>query len=243
MDDSSILPSGLSDQAIEAAMETRWKDALKLNRQIIKLDPSNVDALNRQARAYMEFGKFNLAKKYYSETLKFDPYNPIALKNLKIIKAFKVKNRHLPTDGQGRVTPSLFLQEPGKTKVVALLNVAEPKMLSQAFCGMRVGMVVKGRKVIIVSSNGSYFGVLPDDICHHLTRLLRGGNKYELFIKSIRINALSVLIKETFRSKRFKNQPSFLDSSTNLSQTLIVHSLDSEESPEERDEETEEQAL
>ena len=85
MDDSS-LPSNLYQQAIDAALDSKWEEALKINKKIIKLDPKNVDALNRQAKAYMELGKPNLAKKYYSEALKFDPYNPIALKNLKIIK-------------------------------------------------------------------------------------------------------------------------------------------------------------
>lgn len=227
-------PATLSDKAIEAAIDCRWEEALRLNRQIIKTDPGNVDALNRQARVYMELNKFNLAKKYYQESLKFDPYNPIAIKNLKIIKSFKADNGpYVPTNGHHRLSPSLFLQEPGKTKVVSLLKVAEPKMLSRAFCGMQVNMVLKNRKVIIVDSLGSYFGVLPDDICHHLLRLLRGGNKYDLFIKSIRINALSVLIRETYRSKRFKNQPSFLENMNYQLSSDIITTRDSEEDDEE----------
>ena len=89
MDNNSS--SSLTHLAIDAALDCRWVEALKLNKQIIKLDPQNVDALNRQARVYMEMGKNNLAKKYYSEAVKIDPYNPIALKNLKIIKSFKGK--------------------------------------------------------------------------------------------------------------------------------------------------------
>lgn len=215
-------------RAIEAALDSRWADATKLNRHMIRINPQNVDALARLARAYMELGRFNLAKKYYSQALKFDPYNPIASKNLKIIKAFKTPSSHHPPNGQGRLSPSLFLQEPGKTKVVNLLNVAEPQKLSQAFCGMKVGMVVKNRKVIVVDESGGYFGVLPDDICHHLIRLLKGGNKYDLFIKAIRVNALSVLIKEVFRSKRFKNQPSFLEGSSPQI-TEIIAPIDGEQ--------------
>ncbi|MBI2020244.1 hypothetical protein HYS94_02380 [Candidatus Daviesbacteria bacterium] len=225
----SLISSSLADQAIQAAIEARWTDALKINRQILKIDPTNVDGLNRFARAYMELGKFNLAKKYYAEALKFDPYNPIAAKNLKIIKSFKHNGRPHKFNGQDKVSPSLFLQEPGKTKVVSLLKVAEPKMLSKAFCGMKVALVVKNRKVIIVDHDDNYFGVLPDDICHHLIRLIKGGNKYELFIKSIRINALSVLIKEIYRSKRFKNQPSFLDGVSYHPTSEIITRTDDEE--------------
>src|SRR3990167_7858363 len=144
MDDSPLF-SSLYHKAIDAALDSRWEEAVKINRKIMKLDPQNVDALNRQAKAYMELGKSNLAKKYYSEVLKVDPYNPIALKNLKIMKSFKSNGQSASwrTDCHGKLSPSLFLQEPGKTKMVNLLKVAEPQKLSSVYCGMQVEMVVK----------------------------------------------------------------------------------------------------
>lgn len=241
MDDSSLSPN-FHERAIDAALESRWEEALKINKKIIKSDPQNIDALNRQAKAYMELGKSNLAKKYYSEALKVDPYNPIAQKNLKIIKAFKPNGQSHVSNCYTKLSPSLFLQEPGKTKVVNLLKVAEPQKLSQAFCGMKVEMAIKNRKITIVDSNGNYLGVLPDDINHHLLRLYKGGNKYELFVKSIRVNSLSVIIKETFRSKKFKNQPSFLEYSNQSATTSLLPSLDrigSDENSEEAEEEQE----
>lgn len=238
--DISSPSLNLSALAIDAALDSHWTEALKLNKKIIKLDPQNVDALNRQGRAYMEMGRSNLAKKYYSEVLKLDPYNPIALKNLKIIKAFKPNgNGQVFANHTPRLSPSfkleasLFLQEPGKTKVVALLKVAEPQKLSQAHCGMKVSMISKNRKITIAGDGLNYLGVLPDDISHHLLKLIRGGNKYELFIKSIRVNSLSVLIKETYRSKRFKNQASFLETSDSLPSTEMFTPIDNHEPPEE----------
>lgn len=235
----------LSQLAIDAALDSRWEEALKLNRKIIKTDPQNIDALARLARVFMEKGRLNLAKKYYSEVVKIDPYNPIALKNLKIIKSFKPNvhtNGVVHLNGCFKLSASLFLQEPGKTKIVSLLKVAEPQKLSQAYCGMPVGMVIKNRKITIVDQEENYLGVLPDDISHLLLRLLRGGNKYDLFIKSIKVNGLSVLIKETFRSKRFKNQPSFLENSNSNLTTEIFTPLDNQnESEEDLEENTEEQ--
>lgn len=234
MDESSATLLNLNQLAIDAALSSQWDEALKLNKQILKEDPQNVDGLNRLARAYMEMGKGNLAKKYYSEALKFDPYNPIAIKNLKIIKSFKPNGsiEHTPIlNGYAKLSPSLFLQEPGKTKIVALLKVAEPQKLSQAFCGMRVEMVIKNRKITIVDLNGNYMGVLPDDTSHLMLRLLKGGNKYELFIKSIKVNGLAILIKEIHRSKKFKNQPSFLDNSDSVitSEILPLDQVDTDE--------------
>lgn len=247
MDQNSSNSQSLNELAIEAALDCRWIDALKLNKQIIRVDPQNVDALARLARVYMEMGKGNLAKKYYSEVIKIDPYNPIALKNLKIIKSFKPNGQSYTavplTNGSLRLSPSLFLQEPGKSKVVNLLKVAEPQKLSKAFCGMQVFLSLKNRKITIADAEKNYLGVLPDDISHHLLRLLRGGNKYELFIKSIRINALAVLVKETYRSKRFKNQPSFLENSGVTLTHEILTPLNIHDDPEQEAEGEEEQIL
>ena len=243
--DTPPKSDNLSEQAIDAALDSRWEDALKLNKKILKVDPLNVDALTRLARVYFEMGRLPLAKRYYLEVIKIDPYNPIALKNLKIIKSFK-PNGHpamIHINMGTKLSASLFLQEPGKTKIVNLLKVAEPQKLSQAYCGMPVEMVIKSRKITIVDGYGNYLGVLPDDISHHLVRLLKGGSRYALFIKSIKVNGLAVLIKETFRSKRFKNQPSFLES-TGLTTKLteIFTSLDTGDGEEDLEETQEEAA-
>lgn len=249
MDHSPLAPS-LYQKAIDAALDSRWEDALKINKKIIKSDPQNVDALNRQAKAYIELGKTNLAKKYYALVLKIDPYNPIALKNLKIIKSLKPngqsgnwprQRRDGRTDCHSKLSPSLFLQEPGKTKMVNLLKVAEPQKLSHLFCGMKVEMAVKNRKITIVDGGGNYLGVLPDDISYRLLKLSKGGNKYELFVKSIKVNGLSVIIKEVFRSKRFKNQPSFLEYSASSMTTNILTSFDGANTADEEAEEAEEE--
>lgn len=240
MTDSPATPN-FYQLAIDAALDSRWEDALKINKKIIKEDPKNIDALNRQAKAYMELGKANLAKKYYSEVLKFDPYNPIAIKNIKIMKSCKSQDRIVsPCNGKDKLSAALFLQEPGKTKIVSLLKVAEPQKLSQASCGMRVEMVIKNRKITIVDSNSNYLGVMPDDVSHRLLRLFKGGNKYDLFVKSIRVNSLTVLVKETFRSKRFKNQPSFLEySESSVSTNLIPLDNNDDDEDENNDEEQE----
>lgn len=227
--DTSVS-SDLSHEAIQAALEFRWEDAIYVNNQILKTDPQNIDALSRMAKAYAELGKTNLAQKYYMQVLSHDPYNPIALKNLKIIKAFKAHGvKHVASANNGlnhKLSASLFLQEPGKTKIVSLLKVAEPQKLSITYCGMKVEMITRNRKLIVVDSDGGYLGVLPDDICHHLLRLIKGGNKYDLFIQSIRVNGLSILIREVYRSKKFKNQASFLGKTINAFSSEMISQLD-----------------
>lgn len=231
--------SPLHLQAISAALDLNWAVAIKINKQIIKLFPDNIDALNRQARAYFELGNLVQAKKYYLLVLKKDPYNPIAQKNLKIIKAAKKNGYGTPFIPQQPISSSLFLQEPGKTKVVSLLKVAEPQKLSQMYPGIVVEMVIKNRGVAI-THRGIYLGVLPDDLAHQIIKLTKGGNKYQVFIKAVRVNGLSVLIKEVFRSKKFKNQPSFLESAQNITADIYTSKNLDEETEEEQQEEEQE---
>ena len=240
--------TSLHHLAIEAALNSRWNEALKLNKVIIKNDPQNIDALNRLARANFEVGNLNQAQKYYSLALKFDPYNPIAIKNLKIIKAFKKNGITNPkSNGQAndyngqasQILSSLFLQEPGRTKLVTLIKVAEPQKISRTYCGMPVDMVVKNRKLTILDKGGTYLGVVPDDISFRLLKLIKGGNKYETYIKAVRFNGLTILIKEGFLSKRFKNQPSFLEYQPPKASSDIIRASETEEEPEEEVEEQE----
>jgi hypothetical protein len=76
---------------------------------------------------------------------------------------------------------------------------------------MAVNLVIKNRGISITSSGGEYLGVLPDDLSHRLLRLIKGGNKYQAYIKTTKTNSLSILIHEIFRSAKFRNQPSFMD--------------------------------
>src|SRR5206468_2099564 len=91
--------------------------------------------------------------------------------------------------------------------------------------GMPVELIVKNRKITILDRRGIYLGILPDDLSHLLLRLIKGGNKYQGFVKSVRSNGLTILIRESFRSKRFKNQPSFPELGSSFSNTTVMSSL------------------
>jgi tetratricopeptide (TPR) repeat protein len=197
----------LPQQAINAALNCLWDEALKINKEIIKSEPNNIDALSRLGRASFELGKIEQAKKYYQMALKIDPYNPIAIKNLKILKVSKSDG--IKQNNQTRVNPGMFLHEPGKTKVVNLLKVAEPQKLSQLYPGMGVILTQRNRNISVTDLESQYLGVLPDDVSFSLIKLIKGGNKYQAIVKSVRVNGLSILIKESFRAAKFKNRPSF----------------------------------
>lgn len=233
------LPSELHQQAICAALSAKWLEAISLNEQILKTEPKNVDTLNRLARAYFELGQMKKAKEASEEALRIDPYNQIAFKFLKRIEACRKKNINQAINKSNLLNHSsqlltdLFIEEPGKSKQVILLKVAEPQKLSRLSAGEPVNLIAKNRAIAVTDQCGEYLGVLPDDLSHRLLRLIKGGNKYQALIKNAKPNGLSILIKEVHRCTRFKNQPSFLDTlnltSTYSSDHIVVLDQDSQE--------------
>ena len=215
-DDSSTL--SLRRQAIQAALNCNWEEALTLNQRLTELEPESADCLNRLAKAYLELGKYTTAKKIYEAVLKLDPYNQIAEKNLKKVASLIKNGSNGVKNNTNHIilSPELFLHEPGVTKLVTLIKVAEPQRLLSLSTGTMVSLIVKNRGISVTDSGNQYLGALPDDIAHHLLKLLKGGNKYQALIKSIKPNSLTILIRETFRSKKFRNQASFLDEAKTL---------------------------
>lgn len=237
MDEDSKNTTSLSKQAITAALSYNWEEAVALNKEIIKQAPEDIECLNRLARALFELGKYLQAKKIYQSVLKIDPYNSIAQKNLKRVSSFKtslpdgVKLNGIANAKGLHLSPALFLQEPGVTKIVNLIKLAEPQKLSVLSPGLMVNLTLKNRGITVTDLENNYLGVLPDDIAHLLIKLIKGGNRYQALIKSVNKNSLSILIREIFRSRKSRNQPSFLDEgkSVTFSSDHISLALDDNE--------------
>lgn len=197
--------------AIEAALQGDWEKAIQLNKNLLKENPEDIEALNRLAFALGEKGKVNEARKTYQKVLSINRFHPIALKNLKRLSLFKPRKGN--TNG---ITPrtnhfsSLFLEEVGKTKVVSLVHLAEAKIISTLYPTSPVLLVPRRRGVAITTHDGTYVGALPDDVASRLYVLLKGGNQYEVYIKSVDRNGVSIFIREVLRKPKFRNQPSFL---------------------------------
>lgn len=205
----------LAHQAISAAVEANWQEAAKLNRKILSVYSSDVEALNRLALAQSCLGKVNLAQKTYKRVLSIDPYNIIATKNLdKLTKSGGTKaNGNGLGNGYQLKTANditkLFLSEPGKTKVLSLLNLAPPQILAALKCGDPLVINAKNHAVSISNADNVYLGALPDDLAHRLISFIAGGNIYDAYVKSATPKNLTIFLREIKRSGKFINQPSF----------------------------------
>jgi len=196
----------LKQQAIEVALTGNWKEAAKLNIEILKEDPQDTESLNRLAFALIALGKNKLAKESYEKVLDIDPLNPIAQRGMKRLSSGMKKVVNPPT----QLISNMFLEESGKTKIITLVNTAPSRIVRNLQVGQIVGLVKKRNKIFVQDLEKIYLGVLPDDIGKRLIKFIDGGNTYEAYIKSASDKGITIFVKEIKRVSKFKNQPSFL---------------------------------
>ncbi len=200
-------------QAIEKSLAGDWKNAILINKAILKENPTDIDTLNRLAFAFTVLGKTKEAKSTYRKVLKADAVNPIALRNLK----------RLSECTTGRTNKKLtfanaasFLEETGKTKIIELVNVAQSRIIARLRTGQPLTISIKRLKVFLLEDGKQYIGVLPDDIGKRLIRFIKARSAYEVYVKLANDRRVVVFIKEVKKTSRFKDQPSFLSASDKL---------------------------
>ena len=193
--------------AIDAALAQQWDDAIRINTALLKLNKENINVLNRLGFAYLQLGQITTAKKNFQKVIKLDEYNQIAIKNVKKLGVVRQKDLKKPT--LSHRSPMMFLEEPGKTKIVECVNTAPVQALSSACPGEEVVLKTKNHAIEVRTSNYIYLGALPDDIAFRLIKFISDGNTYAVHIKSVGKNSLVLFVRELTRGKRFTNQPSF----------------------------------
>jgi len=105
----------LAKKAVSSALKQDWSEAIKLNTEIIEIDPKNVDAKLRLGRAFLYTKDLTKAKKMFKEVLTQDPINQVAIKNLDMINTNKVS---LVKDS--KIDAKALIKEPGTTMEVEL---------------------------------------------------------------------------------------------------------------------------
>ncbi len=196
--------ASLKSQAIHTALVGDWNNAVSLNQSILQEDPDDIDTLNRLAFAFLSLGNTKDAKNIYEKVLSLDMKNPIAIRNLKRLSENQIRVSSTPLN-------NLFIEEPGKTKVMELLNIADKKVVSYLRSGERIDLRIKRNRIFALNGDNQFIGMLPDDICQRLIKFINAGNQYEAYIRKVDNNRVSVFIRETKRVKKFRDQPSFVN--------------------------------
>lgn len=193
----------LQQESIKSAIAKKWNDAIALNEKILELTPDDLPTLNRLGIAYSMEGENKKSMASFEKVLLLDPHNQIAKNNLARLKSNKK---------QGLANPFFqtvsFIEEPGKSKVVPLVNPGEPKIFSTLNIGEPVELSLSKHKVK-VSRGNDFIGYLPDNLSHRLVKLINAGYKYKTIMKSVNAKIPQVFILEARSSKKLRGITSF----------------------------------
>src|SRR3990172_10977426 len=132
-----------ADLAIQMALQGRWAEAVQLNRAILELFPTDVDAYNRLGKALTELGRYADAREAYMKGLEIDPLNGIARKNLSRLAT--LGEEAAPRAATQKLSPQMFIEETGKTGITTLVR---PSMEV-------VARMTAGDQVVLQRQNGS----------------------------------------------------------------------------------------
>ncbi len=200
--------------AIDLAMRGEWAEAARVNREILDLSPTNVEAMNRLGKALVELGQPEQARDVFLSALVLHPSNPIALKNVARLRAEAERQERADTNrpawarGQGRASGK-FIAESTKSAEVVLLSAGAPAAASP---GAPVTLGFRGAIVVVSDEYGACLGLLPPSLSRRLSALMNGGNQYDGVVVSGGGDdgAVRVLLRETHQHPSQRAKASFL---------------------------------
>ena len=195
-------------QAIALAMQSRWKEAVAVNKGIIESFPNDIDAHNRLGRAYMELGEYSQAREAYKRAIELAPYNTIAKKNLHRLS--HLGETLVSSEGDsGTAKPHHFIEETGRAGVVNLHRLAPIEILAKTVAGSRVNLKIEGPRLIVENRSGEYLGQVEPKHGQRLIKLMEGGNKYSSAIVSSTEGVVTLIIREVYQDPAQAGRHSF----------------------------------
>lgn len=196
-----------SREAIELAMQACWAEAADVNKQLTEDYPSDVDSYNRLGRAYMELGKYTLAREAYGKAQELDPYNAIAARNLRRLNDLSDSDTvEVETD---KFEPQHFIEEIGKAGVVTLYDLSPKEDRARMVAGDRVKLVADGASLNVYNSGDVYMGKVDQKYAPRLIRLLIGGNQYSSSVVKSTMDMMTLIIRETYQHPDLAGKLSF----------------------------------
>jgi tetratricopeptide (TPR) repeat protein len=195
------------DEAIELALASKWAEAVQLNRSIVDRFGPDEDSMNRLGKAFTELAQLDEAIESYQGTLKINPVNPIAQKNLAKLQAMR-GGQPVPTS-KAKVDVDAFIEETGKTALTALHVHADGDPCSKVSGGDPVKLLISGDTMNVETARGVSLGHLEHALGRRLIKFLEGGNKYSGAVATCDGGAIKIIIRETYQDPKFFGRPSF----------------------------------
>lgn len=228
MNTASDIKGKLVKKAVSFAMDGLWSDAINMNQSIISDFPNDLETYNRLGKALTEIGRYMEAKAAFEHALELSPNNTIAHKNLERLVHLGGSNpKNIPTPSK---TPQAFMKESGKSIVTSLVNIGPSKVLLRLTPGKTVHLIPSGVEVKVQCPPEEYIGQVEPKLAFKLVRLIEVGNRYEAVVTSVGEQALTIMVRETFRhpsqigSVSFQSQTKSSNQTTSPSRALGFNS-------------------
>ncbi|MGI9253184.1 MAG: tetratricopeptide repeat protein [Thermomicrobiales bacterium] len=200
----------LVEDARHASHNGNWDDAIALNLLLIEKNPRDAEAYNRIGRAHLALRRLQEAREAYQRSLKADPANLIARRNLQRLD--QLKNRpetDLTIFADAMPSTAVFIEEVGKTWVDELVNAIDLDLLAEVFPGEKLEMKIEGNRLVVYRNNGQRLGEVEAKTAERVIQLMMGDNKYDIFALGISGHSLRIILREVFRDPKNAQQISF----------------------------------
>lgn len=200
----------LAQQAIALAVQSRWQEAIDANLRVVEMAPDDSETFNRLGKAYTEIGKVTEAKEAYENALKADPANLIAQRNLeRLSRISEAEVAELSKKAGQKLDPRFFIEETGKTRVMAVEEPAEPAVLATLTAGDEAKLDGRDNRLAVTTMDGTAVGFVPARLATRLTRLMGTGNEYQAGVVGVDERGLRVIIRETNQAPQNAGRISF----------------------------------
>ena len=184
-------------RAVALAMRSRWDEAEAVNASILKDFPEDLEAYNRLGKALSELGRNRDAKEAFQRALEISPNNPIAQKNLQ--RLIRLGDEITSAGVRNRPNPHVFIEESGKAGLSTLVNLAAPDVILKLAPGHPMQLEAIDGGLSVSLPLGEYVGQVEPRLATRLTRLINGGNRYEVTVTSVGEEELTVIIREVYK--------------------------------------------
>ena len=206
---SARLRRNLSRDAVSLALKGEWERATEVNRAILELFEDDVEAMNRLGKALMELADYDAAREVLDRVVSIAPYNNIAKKNVARLAHLEATPAAAKQARKGGTAPHLFIEESGKSGTTVLRQPAGGQLFARLTPSDPANLVVEQNAIKVYTSEHEYLGQIEPKLARRLIRLIYGGNKYDAAILGINGQAISIIVRETYRDRALNGVCSF----------------------------------
>jgi len=195
------------EEAIQAALESRWQDALAINRALVERHGGVEETFNRIGKALTELGEHQAALDAYSEALQINSENVIAQKNVRKLRLL-LESREKIAGAKGAIDVDLFAEEPGKS-ALTVLNPPKAGVVIVVAPGEVVELHLQDGGLQAQTTAGVVLGDVDSKIARRLVPLISTGNRYTAVVARAEESQIEIIIREAFQSTENARKSSF----------------------------------